>query len=484
MLNEEEAEIFPARSSWEITSLSLGYAPALSRAMTIEMANNCGNNEWKEAYDRLAKTNNFPEFTGRVCPAPCEGACVAGLIDNSVTIKNMEYAIVDRAFEEGWVVPRVPKTRTGMSVAIVGSGPAGLAAADNLNQLGHKVTVFERDDRVGGLLMYGIPNMKLDKQKVQRRQDLLEAEGIEFICNADVGGSGDGAVDIESLRSNFDAIIMAVGATKPRDLPIPAREGDGVHFAMEFLTANQKRLLMTHDGKIESAWEPGSFVSAEGKDVIVIGGGDTGTDCIGTSMRHRCKSIVNFELMPQPPPTRGEGNEWPQWPKVFGVDYGHAEVQSVFGKDPREYSVLTKEFIRDDSGKLTGLVTQDVKLDGGKIEVVEGSERTWNADLVILAMGFVSPEQYIVEQLGLETDSRDNIKAEYGDYESSVEGVFAAGDCRRGQSLVVWAIHEGREAADRCDAYLSSIAEKDNADAGGFSIGGMLGNVFSSKHDA
>mmetsp|Transcript_38125 Transcript_38125/g.119687 ORF Transcript_38125/g.119687 Transcript_38125/m.119687 type:complete len:568 (-) Transcript_38125:380-2083(-) len=420
--------------------------------------------QWKEAYDRLSKTNNFPEFTGRVCPAPCEGACVAGLIDKPVTIKNMEYAIIDRAFEEGWVVPRIPEKRTGMSVAVVGSGPAGLAAADELNQMGHTVTVFEREDRVGGLLMYGIPNMKLDKSKVDRRVELLEAEGIEFQCNADVGGT-DG-VDVHTLRGNYDAIVLAIGATMPRDLPIPGREGDagGVHFAMEFLTANQKRLLMTHEGNFESAWD-GSFVSAEGKDVIVIGGGDTGTDCIGTSMRHRCKSIVNFELMPRPPDTRAVGNEWPQWPKVFGVDYGHAEVQSVFGEDPRTYAVLTKEFTRDEDGKLTGLITQDVSVEGGQINTVEGSEREWRADLVILAMGFVSPEQYIAEQLNLDTDARNNIAAEYGEYSSSLEGVFAAGDCRRGQSLVVWAINEGRGAAEKCDSYLRAVAAR-GTDAG------------------
>uniref|UniRef100_A0A7R9UB96 4Fe-4S ferredoxin-type domain-containing protein n=1 Tax=Pinguiococcus pyrenoidosus TaxID=172671 RepID=A0A7R9UB96_9STRA len=421
--------------------------------------------QWREAYDRLAKTNNFPEFTGRVCPAPCEGACVAGLVDKPVTIKNIEYAIIDRAFEEGWVVPRIPKTRSGMSVAVIGSGPAGLAAADNLNQMGHKVTVFEREDRVGGLLMYGIPNMKLDKSKVQRRQELLEAEGIEFVCNADVGGV-DG-VDIHTIRSNFDAMILAVGATKPRDIPIPGREGPGIHYAMEFLTANQKRLLMTHEGNLENAWD-GSFVSAEGRDVIVIGGGDTGTDCIGTSMRHRCKSVVNFELMPRPPDSRAPGNEWPQWPKVFGVDYGHAEVASVFGRDPREYAVMTKEFLRDEEGNLKGLLTQDVQVKDGKIEAVPDSEREWRADLVLLAMGFVSPEQYIVEQLKLNTDARSNIAATYGEFSSSLEGVFAAGDCRRGQSLVVWAINEGRGAADKCDQYLRAVADRERDSAGGF----------------
>ena len=247
--------------------------------------------QWRQALDRLHQTNNFPEFTGRVCPAPCEGACVAGLVDSPVTIKNMEYSIVERGFAEGWIVPRVPEVRTGFSVAVVGSGPAGLAAADVLNQAGHKVTVYEREDRPGGLLMYGIPNMKLDKDSVARRVDLLNEEGIEFVCNAEIGVN----VDVDVLRANNDAVVLATGATVPRDLPVPGREGKGIHFAMEFLTANQKRLLMTKEGTLESTWDRDTFVTAEGLDVVVIGGGDTGTDCIGTSMRHRCKSIVNFD---------------------------------------------------------------------------------------------------------------------------------------------------------------------------------------------
>eukprot|EP00618_Florenciella_parvula_P035949 CAMPEP_0119478906 /NCGR_PEP_ID=MMETSP1344-20130328/8422_1 /TAXON_ID=236787 /ORGANISM="Florenciella parvula, Strain CCMP2471" /LENGTH=573 /DNA_ID=CAMNT_0007513113 /DNA_START=68 /DNA_END=1789 /DNA_ORIENTATION=+ len=415
--------------------------------------------QWREAIDRLHKTNNFPEFTGRVCPAPCEGACVAGLIDSPVTIKNMENAIIDRAWEEGWVVPRVPTFRTGMSVAVVGSGPAGLAVADQLNQMGHKVTVYEREDRVGGLLMYGIPNMKLEKEKVQRRVDMLIEEGIEFVTEANIGVD----IDVNVLRANTDALVLALGATVPRDLPVNGRELKGVHFAMEFLTKNQKRLLMAKDGTISSGWDK-SFVTAEGKDVIVIGGGDTGTDCIGTSMRHRCKSIVNFELMPEPPQERADNNPWPEWPKVFGIDYGHAEVTAVFGEDPREYSVMTKEFIGDDEGNVKALVTVDVEVGPDGIKPVEGSEREWPCDLAILAMGFVSPEDDIINDLSLDTDQRANVHAEYGDYRTSLEGVFACGDCRRGQSLVVWAINEGRGTAESVNSYLVERSMQMNDD--------------------
>jgi len=406
--------------------------------------------QWDEAIERLHSTNNFPEFTGRVCPAPCEGSCVAGLIDSPVTIKNMEYAIVDRAFRDGKITPRIPQERSGLTVAVVGSGPAGLAAADQLNQKGHNVTVFERADRIGGLLMYGIPNMKLEKETVDRRVNLLREEGIEFVTNANIGVN----VDVNDLRSNFDALCLCLGSTKPRDLPVPGRDLKGVHFAMEFLTMNQKKLLMTKEGTLESQWEKENWITAAGKDVIVIGGGDTGTDCIGTSMRHRCKSITNFELMPQPPMERAPDNPWPQWPRVFGVDYGHAEVQAVTGKDPRVYSVMTKEFIGDEDGNVKALVTQDVEMTDQGPRAIEGSEREWPADLVVLSMGFVSPEDYVANELGLDVDQRNNIHATYGDFRTNVEGVFAGGDCRRGQSLVVWAINEGRGVAESCDQYL------------------------------
>lgn len=335
-----------------------------------------------------------------------------------------------------------------MTVAVVGSGPSGLACADCLNQLGHKVTVYEREDRVGGLLMYGIPNMKLDKDKVARRVAMLEEEGIEFVTKANIGVD----IDVMDLKANNDAVVLCVGSTMPRDLHIPGRELNGIHFAMEFLTKNQKRLLMTQSGRFESGWDK-SFISAEGKDVIVIGGGDTGTDCIGTSIRHRCKSITNFELMPRPPDSRSEKNPWPQWPRVFGVDYGHAEVLAVFGKDPRAYSLMTVEF-RGENGQVQSLVTVDTKVGPNGIEKIPGTEREWPCDLVILSMGFVSPEPNLSKKLGLDLDARSNIHAEYGDFRTNVEGVFAAGDCRRGQSLVVWAINEGRGAAEKCHKFL------------------------------
>lgn len=418
--------------------------------------------QWREAIDRLHKTNNFPEFTGRVCPAPCEGSCVAGLVDKPVTIKNMEYAIIERAWDEGWITPRIPPVRTGLCVAVVGSGPAGLAAADQLNQLGHSVTVYERDDQVGGLLTYGIPNMKLDKDTVMRRIELMEEEGVEFLTNANIGIN----VDAQQLKADHDAVVLAAGATQPRDLPVPGRHLNGIHFAMEFLTKNQKRLFLTREGNLESGWENG-FVSAEGKDVIVIGGGDTGTDCIGTSMRHRCKSVTNFELLPQPPSSRAPGNPWPEWPRVFGVDYGHGEAIAVFGEDPREYKVLTKEFIGDEDGNVVALTTVEVDLVDGRLQEVAGSERHWPCDMVILAMGFVSPEAALINALHLDVDQRSNIHAEYGDYRTSVEGVFAAGDCRRGQSLVVWAINEGRGCADSVQRYFREVEYVRDSDEDG-----------------
>ncbi|XP_021729067.1 glutamate synthase 1 [NADH], chloroplastic-like isoform X1 [Chenopodium quinoa] len=408
-------------------------------------------NRWREALDRLLETNNFPEFTGRVCPAPCEGSCVLGIIENPVSIKTIECSIIDKAFEEGWMVPRPPQKRTGKKVAVVGSGPSGMAAADQLNKMGHFVTVYERADRIGGLMMYGVPNMKTDKVNVvQRRVNLMAEEGVQFVVNANVGK--DPQYSIDRLKEENDAIVLAVGATKPRDLPIEGRDLSGIHFAMEFLHANTKSLL-------DSNLQDGNYISAKGKKVVVIGGGDTGTDCIGTSIRHGCTNVVNLELLPQPPNSRAPGNPWPQWPRIFRVDYGHQEAAAKFGKDPRSYEVLTKRFVGDENGKLKGLELVHVvweKDASGKFQFkeVEGSQEFIEADLVLLAMGFLGPEANVADKLGVEKDNRSNFKADYGRFSTNVEGVFAAGDCRRGQSLVVWAISEGRQAASQVDRYL------------------------------
>lgn len=406
------------------------------------------HNLWEEALERLHKTNNFPEFTGRVCPAPCEGSCVLGITDPPVTIKSIEQAIIDKGFEEGWVVPEIPKKRTGKTVAVVGSGPAGLSAAAQLNKAGHKVIVYERADRIGGLLMYGIPNMKLDKSVVQRRVDLMKDEGIEFITNTEVGRD----VSAKKLVEEHDATVLCGGATKPRDLPVEGRELKGVHFAMDFLHADTKRLL-------DSGSTNGSHISAEGKNVIVIGGGDTGTDCVATSMRHQCKTLTQFEILPKPPMEREPDNPWPEWPKTYKLDYGQEEAKAVFGDDPRIYEIMTKEFVGDDDGNLKGVKTVRIEWkpdENGKFNPVElnGTEQLYPAELVLLAMGFLGPEDTVLSELNVERDERSNAKAEYGKYNTNIESVFAAGDMRRGQSLVVWAFNEGREAAREVDRYL------------------------------
>ncbi|MDP1932957.1 MAG: glutamate synthase subunit beta [Gammaproteobacteria bacterium] len=400
---------------------------------------------WREALDRLHKTNNFPEFTGRVCPAPCEGSCVLGINEPAVTIKNIENAIIDKGFENGWVKANPPSFRTGKKVAIVGSGPAGLAAAAQLNQAGHEVTVYEREDRIGGLLMYGIPNMKLEKGVVERRVKLLEEEGVKFVVNADIGGNSKNAIATDALLRQVDALCLATGATNARDLKIPHREGDGIHFAMEFLTANTRSLL-------DSNLEDGNYISAKGKNVIVIGGGDTGTDCIATSLRHGCKSLVNFEIMPRPPVDRADDNPWPLWPKIYREDYGHLEAQHKFGTDPRTYSISGKEFVRDQNGKLLGINTVNVD---SKFQEIPGTVKFWEADLILLSMGFLGPENYVTAPLALELDPRSNYKAAYKSFVTSNPKVFAAGDCRRGQSLVVRAIDEGRLVAEEIDRFLS-----------------------------
>jgi glutamate synthase (NADPH/NADH) small chain len=406
---------------------------------------------WQEALERLLKTNNFPEFTGRVCPAPCEGSCVLGINAPPVTIKNIECAIIDRGFDEGWVVPRPPAVRTGKKVAVVGSGPAGLACAAQLNAAGHLVTVFERADRIGGLLMYGIPNMKLDKEYVQRRVDLMAQERITFHTNTEVGRN----YPAERLRKEFDAIVLCMGATKPRDLLIPGRELQGVHFAMDFLRNNTQRLL---DGK-DSSHPASSALSAQGKDVMVIGGGDTGTDCVGTSVRHGCRSLIQVEILPKPPMDRAENNPWPEWPKIYRLDYGQEEAKALFGEDPRVYCTTAREFIGDTHGHLEGVRLVQIEWqrdEQGRFVPKElpETEKVVPCQLALLAMGFLGPEQPLLEQLGVERDERSNAKAEHGHFATSLPGVFAAGDCRRGQSLVVWAINEGRGAARECDRYL------------------------------
>jgi NAD(P)H-dependent glutamate synthase small subunit len=403
---------------------------------------------WREALDRLHKTNNFPEFTGRVCPAPCEGACVLGITDPAVTIKNIEMAIVDRGYAEGWILPKPPQSRTGKRIAIIGSGPAGLAAADQLNQAGHSVTVYERADRAGGLLMYGIPNMKLNKNEVvNRRLDILAAEGVSFITGTAVGDGSNGSINGQQLLADNDAVLLATGATVPRDLPIPGRELGGVHFAMDFLTQNTRSLL-------DSNLADGDYISAKDKHVIVIGGGDTGTDCIGTSLRHGCASLVNFELFPQPPETRAANNPWPTWPRILRTDYGHQEAAVRFGADPRIYSISSTEFVDNGNGHVKAIRTVDVVMKDGRFENVPGSEREWPADLVLLAMGFLGPEHTVSDTLGVSYDERSNYRADYGSYTTNIGKVFAAGDCRRGQSLVVRAINEGREAAREIDLFL------------------------------
>ena len=402
---------------------------------------------WQEALERLHKTNNFPEFTGRVCPAPCEGACVLGINNPAVTIKNIENAIIDRGFEEGWVNAVIPVERTGKSVAVVGSGPAGLAAAEQLNTAGHTVTVYEREDRIGGLLMYGIPNMKLEKKLVERRAALMVEAGVKFVTSTNIGKD----IKPAQLQKEFDAVLFATGSTIPRDLPVPGRELNGVHFAMEFLTEHTRSLL-------DSDLKNGEYISAKGKKVVVIGGGDTGTDCIATSLRHGCDSMVNLELLTQPPEDRAANNPWPEWPLIMRTDYGHQEAIAKFGCDPRNYSIVTKSFIDDGKGNVKGLQTMLVewKENNGRMEMHEiaGSEQEIEADLVLLAMGFIGPETEVSEPLSLKLDGRGNFKAEHGSYQTSVEGVFAAGDCRRGQSLVVWGINEGRGAARVIDEYL------------------------------
>lgn len=407
---------------------------------------------WQEALDRLHKTNNFPEFTGRVCPAPCEGSCVLGINNPPVTIKNIECSIIDHGWDQGWVTAQPPEKRTGKKIAIVGSGPAGLSAAAQLNKAGHSVTVYEKDDRPGGLLMYGIPNMKLDKEKVvMRRIRVLEEEGVKFLCSTSIGKD----ISAETLVKENDAVILAIGAGKPRDLAIEGRSLKGINFAMDFLTANTKAVLNKNQE---------GLISAMGKDVVIIGGGDTGTDCVGTSVRHGCDSVTQLEIMPQPPEIRARNNPWPEFPKIYRLDYGQEEAAAKFGNDPRVYVTTATKFEGDSEGNVIAVHTVEVEWardNQGRFipNPIEGTEKRLPAQLVLLAMGFLGPEQLLLEQMGLETDNRSNIKAEYEKYATSIPNVFAAGDCRRGQSLVVWAFNEGRGVAKECDRFLMGYTD-------------------------
>ncbi len=402
--------------------------------------------QWQEAAIRLHRTNNFPEFTGRVCPAPCEGSCTLGISGDPVAIKTIEQEIADRAWENGWIVPSPPLARTGRTVAVVGSGPAGLAAADQLNRAGHLVTVFERAGRIGGLLMYGIPNMKLDKAVVGRRTRLMEEEGVRFVTGVTVGAD----LQAEDVLAGFDAVVLATGATVARDLPVPGRDLGGIHLAMSFLRGNTRRLL---DGGA-SAEAP---IDAAGKDVVVIGGGDTGTDCVGTAIRQGARSVRQLEILVRPPDERAPDNPWPEWPKVHRLDDGQEEAEALWGEDPRRYATTTRRFVGR-SEHVTAIEIADVawtvSADGRpEVREVPGTAQTIPADLVLLALGFAGPEPALPKAFGCELDGRGNVRAGT-DRMTTVPGVFAAGDCVRGQSLVVWAIREGRTAAQGVDRYL------------------------------
>lgn len=408
----------------------------------------------KMSLSRLMKTNNFPEFTGRVCPAPCEAACTCGLNGDPVTIKDNEYAIAEYGYEAGYIKANPPQIRTGKKVAVIGSGPAGLAAADQLNKRGHSVTVYERSDRIGGLMMYGIPNMKLEKWVIDRRVDIMKEEGVTFVTGADIGGN----YKASKLRKEYDRIILACGASNPRDIKAPGREAKGIYFAVDYLKAATKDLLDAGTTKVA---EMDQFtLSAKGKKVMVIGGGDTGNDCVGTSIRQGAVSVIQLEMLPKLPDTRAENNPWPEWPRVCKTDYGQEEAIDTFGNDPRLYQTTVKEFVADEQGNLCKVVI--VRLESKQEEAtkrmmmaeVAGSETTVEVDMVLIAAGFLGTQSYVAEAFGLELDTRTNVKTDAGRYQTNVDQIFVAGDMHRGQSLVVWAIREGREAAKAVDKSL------------------------------
>lgn len=404
---------------------------------------------WQQAYNRLKKTNSFPEFTSRVCPALCEAACTCNLIGDPVATKENEYAIIENAYEKGYADPKPPKVRTGKMVAVVGSGPSGLAVADQLNKRGHSVTVYERSDRVGGLLMYGIPNMKLEKHIVDRKIKVMEAEGIVFKTGVDVGKD----IKAEKLLKEYDRVVLACGASNPRDISVPGRDAKGIYFAVDFLKANTKSLL-------DSDFEDKKYVDTKGKNVVIIGGGDTGNDCVGTSIRHGCKSVTQIEMMPKAPDTRSASNPWPEWPKICKTDYGQEEAIAVFGHDPRIYESTVKEFVKDKNGSLKAVKIvklsweKDPASGRMKMSEVPGSEQTLPAEIVLIAAGFLGSQKYVTDAFHVDINERSNVKTGAGAYETSVKNVFTAGDMHRGQSLVVWAIREGREAARAVDESL------------------------------
>lgn len=404
---------------------------------------------WGQAYNRLKKTNSFPEFTSRVCPAPCEAACTCGLNGDPVSIKENEHAIIEKAYETGAAGPKPPHLRTDKKIAVIGSGPSGLAAADQLNKRGHNVTVFEREDRVGGLLMYGIPNMKLEKQVIDRKINVMKEEGVTFVTGANVGKNYKAA----KLLKEFDSVVLACGASNPRDINVPGRDAEGIYFAVDFLKSTTKSLL-------NSNLEDGNYISAKDKHVIVIGGGDTGNDCVGTAIRHGCASVTQLEMMPKLPEKRTENNSWPEWPRILKTDYGQEEAIAVFGHDPRIYQTTVKEFVKDESGKLVKAILVSLKAEKnpetGRMSMVpvEGSEKEVPADLVLIAAGFLGAQSYVADAFGVELNARTNVSTEAGKYATNVEKVFTAGDMHRGQSLVVWAIHEGRDVAKEVDKYL------------------------------
>lgn len=404
---------------------------------------------WEQAYNRLKKTNNFPEFTARVCPALCEAACTCGHWDEPVTCKANELGIIEKAYAKGYADAKTPRVRTGKKVAVIGSGPAGLAAADQLNKRGHSVTVYERDDRIGGLLMYGIPNMKLEKHIIDRKVQIMEEEGVSFVTGADIGKD----VKASKILADFDRVVLCCGSSNPRDIKAPGRDAKGIYFAVDFLTANTKSLL-------NSGFKDKQYIDTKGKNVVIIGGGDTGNDCVGTSIRHGAKSVTQLEMMPKAPDKRAEDNPWPEWPKVCKTDYGQEEAIALFGHDPRIYETTVKEFIKDKNGDLKGVKIvglkweKDAQTGRMKMSEAEGSERVLDAEIVLIAAGFLGSQKYVTDAFKVEVNERTNVKTEAGAYRTNVDNVFAAGDMHRGQSLVVWAIREGREAAREVDESL------------------------------